>query len=48
MFDENGKFVIVMMGFYGIGIICILVIIVELNNDDKGLIWLVLVVFFDV
>jgi prolyl-tRNA synthetase len=37
--DENGKEKPVVMGCYGIGISRLMAAIVEVNNDEKGIIW---------
>lgn len=48
VFDENGKSVILEMGCYGIGVLCIVVVFIEQNYDDKGIIWFDVIVLFQV
>ena len=37
--DQNGKSTVVTMGSYGIGVSRLVAALVELNHDDKGMIW---------
>lgn len=37
--DKDGKLVPIQMGSYGIGISRLVAAIIEVNNDDKGIIW---------
>jgi len=46
--DSNGKLIPIQMGSYGIGISRLVAAIIEVNNDDKGIIWPVSVAPFKV
>lgn len=37
--DENGKEHLIIMGCYGIGVNRVLAAIIELNHDDRGIVW---------
>lgn len=36
------------MGLYGIGVFCLMGVIIEVSYDENGIIWLKVVLFFDV
>jgi len=38
----------VIMGFYGIGVLCVVVVVVENSYDDFGLVWLCELLLYDV
>lgn len=46
--DENGKVVVMVMGCYGVGILCIVVVVIEQNYDDVGIIWFDVMVLWQV
>lgn len=48
VFGEDGKFVWLIMGFYGIGVFWLVVVVVEQYYDELGFCWLLMVVLFDV
>ena len=37
--DQNGKAAVVTMGSYGIGVSRLVAALIELNHDDKGIVW---------
>lgn len=44
--DKDGNKVFVYMGLYGIGVLCLLGVIIEVNYDDNGIIWFEGVILF--
>lgn len=46
--SEIGKYEILLMGCYGIGVLCIVVVVIEQNYDKYGIMWLDFIVLFKV
>lgn len=45
---EDGCNQILIMGCYGIGVICVVVVVIEQNFDECGIVWFDVIVFFQV
>lgn len=46
--SEQGKLVNLIMGCYGIGVFCVVVVVIEQNYDECGIFWLSVLVLFQI